>query len=113
VNGIDSSWLHLDFEDAAVEELPPHVARFREFHNENPHVYDHLVLLAREGARHSDKLGIGQLFEVLRWQRMLTTTDPDFKLNNNYRAHYPRLIMEREPDLAGIFDTRMSMADEA
>jgi hypothetical protein len=82
---------------------------FWEFHRENPGVYDELVALARDlQQRGYDRLGIGMLFEVLRWRRMKLTvaSQHDFKLNNNYRAYYSRLIMQREPDLDGIFNTR-------
>ena len=82
---------------------------FRAFHEANPWVYDALVRLARDMvARGRPRLGIGMLFEVLRWQWQLATTDgaSDFKLNNNYRSRFARLIMESEPDLAGVFETR-------
>lgn len=82
-------------------------AAFRRFHQENPQVYLALVRLARQAlARGHHTLGIGQLFEVLRWELMLGTTDPHFKLNNNHRSRYARLIMAREPDLKDVFDTR-------
>jgi hypothetical protein len=42
---------------------------------------------------------------------MAISTTGDFKLNNNYRAHYARLIMHQEPDLDGIFELRRSKAD--
>ena len=82
---------------------------FLQFHADNPLVYDELVALAKDlRSRQYDTLGIGMLFEVLRWRRMklVAGNDYDFKLNNNYRAYYARLIMEREPDLAGVFNTR-------
>ena len=82
---------------------------FWQFHAANPHVYARLVKLARElVARGHGKIGIGMLFEVLRWHHAMTTVgDADgFKLNNNYRAMYARLIMEREADLAGSFEIR-------
>lgn len=41
----------------------------------------------------------------------MSTSDPDFKLNNSYRAYYARLIMAQEPDLAGLFALRKSEAD--
>ena len=52
--------------------------------------------------------GIGGLFEVLRWQRRMETVDPasDYKLNNNYRSFYARLLMEREPELRDFFELR-------
>lgn len=81
---------------------------FRQFHEQNPHVYKELVALAlRLRAKGHDRIGIGMLFEVLRHERMLHTTDPEgFKLNNNYRSRYARLIMEQEPALAGVFELR-------
>lgn len=82
---------------------------FIAFHRANPHVYDELVRLARDlKDRGHTKIGIGMLFEVLRWQRMMHTSDPhsSFKLNNNYRSRYARRIMRREEDLAGFFEIR-------
>ena len=49
------------------------------------------------------------LFEVLRWEwiiRGLPDTAEEFKLNNNYTSRYARLIMESEPGLEGVFETR-------
>lgn len=80
---------------------------FRDFHRSNPAVYTRLVGLCRQArARGRNKVGIGMLFEVLRWDHLLRTNAEDFKLNNNHRAYYARLIMERESDLRGIFETR-------
>lgn len=92
----------------------PLMVRFDRFHAANPHVYDQLVELAwtayYAGQR---RIGIAQLFEVLRWNRRIHTRDTEFKLNNVYRAPYARLIMERNPQLGQIFETRRSQADEA
>lgn len=82
-------------------------ARFRQFHAENPDVYRTLAKLARQAvARGRTRMGIKMLFEVARWERFLITTDPDFKLNNNFHSRYARLLMTREPDLAGLFELR-------
>lgn len=83
-------------------------ADFAAFHEHNRWVYDALVTMAYR-LRNSghDRIGIGMLFEVLRWQWYTTTsTLGDYKLNNNYRSRYARLIMECEPGLAGVFETR-------
>lgn len=86
---------------------------FWEFHAQNPHVYGRLVQLARGlHQRGHRKIGIGMLFEVLRWQHAMTTTGDPFKLNNNYRALYARYIMAREPDLGGVFEIRRIQGDE-
>ena len=83
--------------------------QFAAFHESNPWVYDALVELARDLLnRGRERVGIGMLFEVLRWHYQRNTTDPgsDFKLNNNYRSRYARLIMAAEPDLRRVFETR-------
>lgn len=83
--------------------------RFQEFHETNPHVYEQLRNLAlRLKRRGRTRYGMKGLFEVLRWQHAMETDDPEFKLNNNYTAHYARLLMEREPELAGFFEIRKS-----
>ena len=92
-------------EDAAVQA-------FRKFHAANPDVYRSLRQLAlqlkRKGHVH---YGIGSLYEVMRWHRALKTVDVDFKLNNNYRAYYARLLMQNVPELSGFFSLRVSKAD--
>lgn len=82
--------------------------KFEEFHAAHPEVYDDLVALCRElRARGYQRFGIATVYEVARWRSMLRVgPEEGFKLNNNHRAYYARLIMEQEPDLAGIFSTR-------
>jgi hypothetical protein len=83
--------------------------RFTVYHEANPQVYRRLVAMARElRSRGVQRYGIAALWEVLRYQS-LTTTDTDglpFKLSNNHRAYYARLIHQNEPDLDGFFTTR-------
>lgn len=82
--------------------------QFVAFHEANPTVLDELVDLADQLVLHGQRKGsIKQLFEVLRWERMFTTTDPSgFKLNNNYTSHYARLIMDTYPRYEGFFELR-------
>ena len=82
--------------------------RFARFHAANPHVYERLKEMARLAkSRGRSRFAIATLFEVLRWERVLSTdTDESLKLNNNYRALYARLLMAQEPDLEGFFETR-------
>lgn len=82
---------------------------FEDFHRLNPWVLERMIGMTRDLARRGRrKVGIGMLFEVLRWQYAMSTTDThsEFKLNNNYRSRYARLIMELCPDLDGIYETR-------
>jgi DNA-directed RNA polymerase specialized sigma24 family protein len=83
---------------------------FESFHATNPWVYEALVTLARQHRRSGSgrRAGIGMLFEVLRWQydmRVETAGSP-WRLDNNLRSRYARLIAEREPDLRDCFELR-------
>lgn len=84
-------------------------AQFMRFHADHPNVYRRLVALARilkeRGHRH---LGIGMLWETIRYEHMAGLPDAaeTFKLNNNYRSRYARMIMAREADLSEIFELR-------
>ncbi len=80
---------------------------FMAFHQKNPRVYRELVQLARRlKAKGVAQMGIGMLYEVLRYRTALRTAGDPFKLNNSYRSYYARLIMLDEPDLAGCFELR-------
>lgn len=81
---------------------------FEEFHALNPDVYVELVTMCRKArAAGYRTIGIGMLWEVLRWNRVFSTeSTDDFKLNNNFRSRYARLIEQREPDLSDVFELR-------
>lgn len=89
-------------------------SRFEEFHRQNGHVYRTLVRLAREWVNRTgqQKLGMKSLYERARWDLAIETSDPEFQLNNSYTAYYARLIQALEPDLADLFETRASAADQ-
>jgi hypothetical protein len=89
---------------------------FVKFHNNNPEVYSELLELARGILkRRRNRWSISSLFEVLRWQRLVNRQTDEtlgsFKLSNNYRAFYARLLMLQEPELVDFFDCRESQAD--
>lgn len=84
-------------------------ARFEAFHLANPEVFTALERLTEQWvSRGRKRLGIGMLWEVLRWQTAMQTADPssDFKLNDHYRSRYVRLLIARHPDWAGVFELR-------
>jgi hypothetical protein len=81
--------------------------RFRLFHAANPQVYGELRRMAISLVRAERKhFGIKMLWENLRYSYTVATHDDPYKLNNIYTSHYARLLMEREPELAGVFETR-------
>lgn len=105
--------LEINFDLPEVEDksIP---ARFAKFHLANPDVYNCLVNLARQfrEKRRDSKIGIAMLYEVLRWNYYMSVdSQEEYKLSNDFRACYARLIMAQEPDLAGIFQTKQSIAD--
>jgi hypothetical protein len=99
---------------SVYDDAPPRrrsiEARFREFHAANPQVLGELLKLARRArGRGATKLGIGMLWEVLRWQLTFETYEPaetPFKLNDHYRSRYVRLICEQDPELGRLFELR-------
>jgi len=81
--------------------------RFRAFHRANPAVYGELVRLARRAkAAGKKRVGMKQLFEIIRWNHEVETRGEDLKLNNSYSSRYARLIERQEGDLKGLFETR-------
>lgn len=86
--------------------------RFAEYHQANPHIYDAIVALCREWiAAGHERIGIGMVFEVLRWQHGLRAEGDQFAVNNTMRSRYARLVMANEADLVGIFETRTLQSD--
>lgn len=80
---------------------------FMAFHKLNPHIYNRLVELTRAArAAGRTHVGIGAMWERLRWDYLVSTNGADFKLNNNYRSRYARLIIANEPELANMFELR-------
>lgn len=84
--------------------------KFEAYHAANPWVYRYLVHLANEyvDAQRSrgrePKIGIALLVERLRWEyNIRTVSDDGFKISNDFRSRYARLMMDREPRLAGLF----------
>jgi hypothetical protein len=83
--------------------------RFNKFHFSNPHVYRALVALARKAKASGIKTyGIAGLYEKLRWDMNVETVGvtEQFKLSDNFKSRYARLIMSQERDLAGFFTTK-------
>lgn len=83
-------------------------ARFESFHEANPWVYDRLRILALDLVRSGRaRIGIGMLWEVLRWQyARATVSDDGLKLNNDYRSRYARMLADNEPELTDVFANR-------
>jgi len=104
-----------DFIEADVDKNASLKEKFEAFHRANPKVYEELKRLAMIlVARGHKKIGIAMLYEQMRWQWFEQTTDVSgFKLSNNHRAYYARLLMQQEPVLAGVFTIKSINQDSA
>ena len=96
--------------DAVNDNQPPlnrHEASFRQFHADNPNVYQLLKRFAKEaikaGYRHYSMYA---LFERVRWHMMIDTNGDSFKVNNNHRPYYARMFHRDHPEFDGFFHTR-------
>lgn len=83
-------------------------ARFDRFHADNPQVFATLHDLAIQlVGKGETRIGIKMLFEVVRFRQLVTTTgESGFVLNNSLTSRYARLLMDSDPRLAGVFETR-------
>lgn len=82
--------------------------QFEAFHAANPHVFDLLVKytqrLRDSGRKH---YSINAVFERIRWHLNVEIRgDEEFKLNNNYRSRYVRLLETEHPEFTGFYRTR-------
>lgn len=80
---------------------------FKQYDQENPQIYTEFKRLAfqliNRGYRH---IGAKQIFEVIRWNTMVSGND-GFKVNNNYAPNYSRKFENDHPTYAGIFRKRL------
>jgi hypothetical protein len=83
--------------------------RFEQFHRLNPWVYAALERLATEYVgRGRKRIGIRMLWEVVRWNFNMRTTDPtsEFRTNDHFHSRYVRLLVEKHPEWNGLFEMR-------
>ena len=82
-------------------------AQFEAFHALNPWVLRRFESMTEDCInRGFQRIGIGMLYELLRWQYGAVTRGDEFRLNNNYRSRYVRLLIEEHPSWAALFETR-------
>lgn len=108
--------LQLDLFEITEPTYEPHLSladRAALFFDANPHVIDALERLAQEwfAAGHA-KVGTKALWERLRWEVGIHTTDTAPKLNNSYTAFAARRLLARRPEWESRIETRRAAADE-
>jgi len=88
--------------------------KFLEYHSDNPQIYDSIVRYARQlKAAGRTTFGIGAIVERIRWDYAISTKPDEkgFKISNDYRSRYSRLVMINCADLRGFFKTKQLEAD--
>ncbi|MCU1677678.1 MAG: hypothetical protein JWM93_2436 [Frankiales bacterium] len=95
--------VHPDYEPrASIDE------RWSAFRDANQWLLPYLGQLADEWIRDTGirRVGMGALFEQLRWRGAIATRGDRFKANNDFRAPATRDLIALRPDLADVFNTR-------
>ena len=88
------------------------LARFLEFHRENPRVYELFSRFTHEAiARGHEHYSADAIVHRIRWHTSVETAGDDYKINNNYRVFYGRLWCQKNPGHSDFFRTRDSVAD--
>ena len=85
----------------------PMEVKFQNFNKENPRVYElykrFAFSLIEKG---HERLGSKMIMERIRWETKISTTDHEYKINNNYTAYYARMFVKEFPYLIDKFRFR-------
>jgi hypothetical protein len=92
-------------------------ARFLEFHNDNPVVYQLWDRFTREAISKGHKrVGAALIMERIRWETNINLVDSrsdgtKLKVNDHHKAYYSRMWMQNNPEHKGLFSTRTVEGD--
>lgn len=78
---------------------------FRNYNKENPDVYKlfkNLAMKAKASGR--ERYSADVIINVLRWHCDMQTTGKEFKISNNFRSMYARLLALEHPDFEDFFE---------
>ena len=89
-------------EKATIQE------RFEQFHRLNPWVLNSLEKLACAEMANGYRTSVDYLVHQLRWHYRRTIADPksDFRISNDYTSRYARMLLDRNPSLGNIIQTK-------
>jgi hypothetical protein len=82
------------------------------YHKKNPHLYDAFVILTakvyNKGYTHYSAEGI---IHAIRWESYIKANDEKYKICNDVKAFYSRLLMHTKPKYKNFFKLRPSIWD--
>ena len=80
---------------------------FEAYHTLHPEVYARLNksvdILRQRGFEH---YGMSALCEAVRWHFAMEWGENDYKINNNFKSRYVRLMLKDRPELVDFFHVR-------
>jgi len=89
------------------------IKKFQKWHNENPHVFAKFKELAFEMKKTGrSRYSAETIINVLRWHTDLATTGDEFKISNDYRSIYARLLVCQHPEFDGFFSFKGLEGDD-
>ena len=81
--------------------------KFEKFDRENPEVFSLYCRFALQALKQGAKRLSGRLiYERIRWETTVVTTDRDYKLNDHHLPHYNRKFVSAYPHFADYFEFR-------
>jgi hypothetical protein len=90
-------------------------SRFYRYHEKNPHVAEWFLKAAQslQQEQQRTRYAIGALTERIRWDiRTGVIRTDSFRISNDVRACYARLVLMRDPSLCGLFALKSSRTDD-
>lgn len=83
------------------------VAKFKAWHNENPHIYTEFTTLAdMMRATGRRRYSARTIVEKMRWDYDLVTKGNVFKVNDDFVPIYARVLIYEQPRFDGFFELR-------
>ena len=103
--------LALDLAPLAEPDYEPDLTiqqRFDAWVDANPWVVTAMETLVADWLTTHSRVGIKQMFEVLRWEygRRFAHDDQGFRVNNDFTSRMARLLLDRHPEWAAAIETR-------
>ena len=96
----------------------PVETRFKEFHDKNPQVwaeFKRIGLWAVSVCLKKDiqYLSADLIANQVRWKSFISSTDKEFKINNNWTSYFSRMFQIEYPEYAYLFRNRKTTAEKA
>lgn len=85
--------------------------RAERWRDNNPDAWAYMVGLAKADADAGRRISVSRLVEQCRAKDFSTIDGEQFKINNNYRAAFARMLKSEHPEFAPLIETRRAWCD--